>query len=292
MGFLNKIGLSHDSSVPDEPPPSYDESQNEHRQQGPPPPKAEAPSQPPPASPNPQASPRPPPAAAGPSQPPTIPRQFPPSFNLYSAGWPNASFILAEHQQQPLYLYSMHTGFSDAPPIILHSGPDESYQPLASANFMFMSLSFDVELPPIPGSGAPLARERVDPAGSSGLSPAFTFSIEVGPNGNGPRETFEWRRSSGQAVASLGGHYHGWKLVRLAQGPPGGGNMDFVPGGFRDSFGNEVVAAWAMGSGRSLTKVAHYQFMGTGLTGLLGERWAIMTVITGLTLFQRDRRRR
>jgi hypothetical protein len=88
----------------------------------------------------------------------------------------------------------------------------------------------------------------------------------------------------------LGGHYYGWKLVRMSRGAPGGGNMAFAPGGFKDSRGNEVVAAWTMGDGRSLTKVAHFRFMGTGLTGLLGERWAIMMVITGLALFHRDRR--
>lgn len=286
MGLLGKMGLS-DSSVPDEPPPSYDESQSKYQ-------KASSPQAPPPrqAEPVAGASTQPPPPVAGPSQPPSIPRQFPPTFNLYSQGWPNVSFTLAEHQQQPLYVCSVHTGLSAAPPVLLHSGPDESYQPLASANFMLMSLSFEVELPPVPGSGAPLARERIIPVGShGGLSTAFSFSIEVGPGGNGPRETFEWRRSSGDAVASLGGYYHGWKLVRLAQGPPPGANPGFVSGGFRDSMGHEVVAAWAMGNGRSLTKVAHYRFMGTGLTGLLGERWAIMTVITGLTLFHRDRRR-
>jgi hypothetical protein len=156
---------------------------------------------------------------------------------------------------------------------------------------MFMSASFEVELPPVPGSGAPLAREVIEPVGShSGLGTGYSFAIEVGPGGNGPRERFEWRRSRGDVIASLGGHYYGWKLVRMNQGAPGGGNTAFAPGGFRDSRGNEVVAAWTMGDGRSLTKVAHFRFMGTGLTGLLGERWAIMVVITGLALFHRDRR--
>jgi hypothetical protein len=290
MGLLGKIVSSNPSSVPDEPPPSYDESQGKYQN------PAAAPAVAPPAfEASSSSSQAPPPPTAGPSQAASVesvPRQFPPSFNLYYQGWPNNSFILAEHQTQPLYLYSAHSGLTDLPPVLLHSGPDPSYQPLASASFMFMSVSFEVELPPVPGSGAPLAREAVVPVGShGGLGTGYSFTIEVGPGGNGPRESFEWRRSSGDAVAVLGGHHYGWKLVRLSNGPPGGGNVPFAPGGFRDSQGNEVVAAWTMGSGRSLTKVAHFRFMGTGLTGLLGERWAIMVVITGLALFQRDRRR-
>ncbi|KAF5662070.1 hypothetical protein FHETE_8175 [Fusarium heterosporum] len=286
MGLLGRMTSSDPSSIPDEPPPSYAESQSKYQK-----PAAPAPAPPPfQASSSSSQAPRPP--TAGPSQASPVPRQFPPAFNLYYLGWPNNSFVLAEHQTQPLYLYSAHSGLTDLPPVLLHSGPDPSYQPLASASFMFMSASFEVELPPVPGSGAPLAREVVEPVGShGGLGTGYNFTIETGVGGNGPRESFEWRRSSGEAVASLGGHHYGWKLVRLSRGAPGGVNMAFTPGGFTDSRGNEVVAAWTMGSGRSLTKMAHYRFMGTGLTGLLGERWAIMVVITGLALFQRDRRR-
>ncbi|KAF4965918.1 hypothetical protein FSARC_6332 [Fusarium sarcochroum] len=156
MGLLAKLGHSQPSSIPDEPPPSYDESQSKYQNPHPPP-AAEASSSstqpPPPAA-----------AAAGPSQPPSIPRQFPPAFNLYHQGWPNNCYTLGEHQTHPLYLYSVHTGLSDVPPVLLHSGPDETYPPLASARFLFMNPAFDVELPPVPGSQAPLARESVEPA--------------------------------------------------------------------------------------------------------------------------------
>ncbi|KAF4976317.1 hypothetical protein FZEAL_7002 [Fusarium zealandicum] len=287
MGILTKLSNRNNHPVPDEPPPSYDESESKHQK---PPPQASS------SSARPTSSSQHQPPAPGPSQPAQIPRQFPPTFNLYHQGWPAGAYTLGEHQNQPIYLYTVHSGLSSQPPVLLHSGPDESFPPLASAEFAFFGASFEVELPAVPGSQAPVAREAVQAVISrGGLGTAYRFNIEVGLGGNGQRELFEWRRSSGAAVASLGGYSYGWKLVRMARGPPGGaagGNLDFVPGGPTDSQGNEVVATWARGGGRSLSKAMHFQFTGTGVTGLLGERWAIMTVITALTEFQREQRRR
>ncbi|KAH6981298.1 hypothetical protein BKA56DRAFT_587015 [Ilyonectria sp. MPI-CAGE-AT-0026] len=264
-----------------EKPPSYDDvarpNQRNQQIQGPPPS-------------HPSSS-----AAAGPSQShPHIPRQFPPSFNLYRRDWGSGHFTLGQHQSEPLYLFSWHSGLSSAPPVVLHSGPAETSPPLAAAEWRTFGPSFDVDLPPFPGSGARSAREEIVWSSPSGFGPgAYRFAIEIGPSA--VREAFEWRRSRGDAIASLGGESTGFKLVRLARGPPGGGetggDLNFVSGGFVDSAGNEVVAAWSMAMG-SMTKVAKFQFMGTGLTGLLGERWAIITVATFLALYQRIRRAR
>lgn len=286
MGRLRDAFKS--SSVPDEPPPSYDESRTKHQPS-------------PSPSPQPQTQPpsqaRPPPPVVGPSQQPSfIPRQFPPSFNLYLTDWTALTYSIGQHQSSPLYIYAQHSGLTSLPPVLLHSGPSTSYPPLASAEWEALTSSFDVDLPPHPGAQEPVAREHVESLFSrSGMGlGTYRFGIETGPAGDGPREEFEWRHSGGDAVASLDAHYYGWKLVRLAHGPPAGianGDMNFVGGGFTDSEGCEVVAAWAEARG-SMTKAAKFQFMGTGLTGLLGERWAIMAVITALALFQRTQRRR
>ncbi|KAH7151715.1 hypothetical protein B0J13DRAFT_619340 [Dactylonectria estremocensis] len=262
-----------------EQPPSYNEVIKQQRplSQRPPP----SPSQPSSSS-----------ASAGPRQ---TPRQFPPSFNLYTGSFGSSSFVLGEHQNQPLYVFSWHSGLSGKPPVLLHSGPSESFPPLAAAEWRSFSASFQVELPPVPGSGARSAREDIVWSCPQGMGPgAYRFAVEIGPGA--VREAFEWRHSRGDAVNSLGGESNGYKLVRLARGPPGSGGattggMNFVGGGFVDSAGNEVVAAWVMSRG-SITKAAKFQFMGTGLTGLLGERWAIMAVVTFLALFQRVRRSR
>ncbi|KPM34739.1 hypothetical protein AK830_g11829 [Neonectria ditissima] len=227
-------------------------------------------------------------STAGPSQ---IPRQFPPAFNLYRRDYSSGLFTLGVHQNQPLYLFAWHSGFSSAPPVLLHAGPDQSFPPLAAAEYRIFGATFDVDLPPVPGSGAASAREEVTSVSSLRFGfGSYRFTIEVGPTN--VREVFEWRRSRGDAVASLGGVSTGWKLVRLTRGPPGGvgvgGDVSFVGGGFTDSAGNEVVAAWTMATG-SLTKVAKFHFIGTGLTGLLGERWAIFAVVTALALYQRER---
>ncbi|KAK7426581.1 hypothetical protein QQZ08_006911 [Neonectria magnoliae] len=231
------------------------------------------------------------PSTAGPSR---IPRQFPPAFNVYRHGYGSGLFTLGVHQNQPVYLFTWHSGFSSSPPVVLHAGPDQSFPPLAAAEYRIFGASFDVDLPPVPGSGLASAREEVTSVSSPGFGyGSYRLVVEVGPAN--VRETFEWRRSRGDAVASLGGLSNGWKLVRLTRGPPGGagvgGDVSFVGGGFVDSQGNEVVAAWTMATG-SLTKVAKFHFTGTGLTGLLGERWAIFAVVTALALYQRESNRR
>ncbi|KAM5350530.1 hypothetical protein ACJ41O_007035 [Fusarium nematophilum] len=272
MACLNHSSLPNASFVLDEPPPSYEENQSPPRYEAPPPPQLSSSSQ-------------------GEKQPPPLPRQFPPAFNLYKhSGLRHPSYTLGEYQDQPLYLYASHGAFSSLPPVLLHSGPTDSHPPLASADFQFFGSSFKVEIPAAPGSTAPVAHEPVASVSCGLLSSGFRFAIEVGPDGKGPREAFEWRRSVGDTVASLGGDVRGWKLVRMAQGPPGGGGGEFVPGGFTDSRGNEIIAAWALASGCKGNKHAHFRFMGTGLTGLLGERWAVMAVITALALFHTERR--
>ncbi|CAM1505695.1 Fc.00g113320.m01.CDS01 [Cosmosporella sp. VM-42] len=271
---------------PDEPPPSYSEST----------------SQPPPRFPALSSSSSQPPPAAGPSTQPAqpsqpqsqIPRQFPSAFNVYRVGALTRQYVIGEHQTQPIYLVSLHGGLSESAPITLHSGPSETMPPIATVEWQVFGPSFEVALPPPSGSNARVAQEKIQWASRShGFgNGVYRFSIEVGSTN--VRETFEWRFSRGDAISSLGGSYGGWKLVRMARGPPGGGgagDMNFVTGGFTDSEGNEVVAAWTNVTG-SLTKAAKFQFMGTGDTGLLGQRWAIITVITAFALFYRDQRRR
>lgn len=204
-------------------------------------------------------------------------------------------FVLAQHQTQPIYVFSIHSGMFDSAPVVLHSGPAESLPPLATVEWQTIGPSFSVSLPPPMGSKKEVAEERIEWTsrhGGFGIG-AYQFSIEVG-NSN-VRETFEWRHSRGEAVASLGDYHMGWKLVRLNRGPPGGsgggGDMNYVNGGFMDSQGNEVVAAYTRVTG-SLTKAAKFQFMGTGDSGMLGERWAIVAVITAFALYYREARKR
>lgn len=163
----------------------------------------------------------PPPSYAEASGPSTstnpTPRQFPPAFNLYRvSGWTSDIYSLGEHQNQPLYHCTWQSSFSRSPPPVLHSGPSESFSPLATVEWHTFR-GFYVDLPPLdPTSSGDGGREEVEAARRS-----YRFDIEVGA-GN-VREQFEWRHSYGDAVRSLNEQGLGWKQVRLAQGPPGAG---------------------------------------------------------------------
>ncbi|KAI0882451.1 uncharacterized protein GGS22DRAFT_191038 [Annulohypoxylon maeteangense] len=232
-----------------------------------------------------------------PPQPlPQIPRQFPPAFNMYRAsGLGNRHYTLGEHQKTPVYAISLHSGLSGQPDVVLHNGPQSSLPPLAAAEKSAWSSRGTVYLPPLPGAAVGkkgAAEERFENGGGLGHR-TFSFAVEVGGGGGvGQREMFEWRHSKGGAVKGLDGRSGGWKLVRLAMGPPVGvDGAGFVQGVERGSDGREVVAVWAGASG-SLSKILKFQFLGSGASGLLGERWAIMAVMTGLKIWDIERRAR
>ncbi|KAH8648576.1 hypothetical protein BX600DRAFT_442862 [Xylariales sp. PMI_506] len=241
-----------------------------------PPPYSYAPNQAPPMAPSNQyqyQQPAPPPPAS-------IPRQFPASFSLYHPSTFSKTYLLGEHQSQPLYAVALHTGWSGKPDVVLHAGPDEKrFPPIASVDANTMSRSSTVTLPPVPGSGLDCATERAEFSGFG--HGKESFSIEVDASG-GRREAFEWRHSHGGEVDGLGGRGRGWKLVRLAASGSGAS---------RSSDGKEVVAVWANAS-MSATKILNFEFLGSGATGVLGERWAIMAVITALRIWDKERKAR
>ncbi|KXH64922.1 hypothetical protein CNYM01_04191 [Colletotrichum nymphaeae SA-01] len=251
-----------------------------------PPPYEEKPRTSPGPAPPPRGSLEPSSGPAGPSSgPQVVARQFPPAFNVYSQSF-SRSMLLGEHQSQPFYGMSIHSGLSSSPPIVLHSGPSDRFPPLASVEYHSFSSRMSITLPPAPirtPGGGPIVELE---SKSDFPSWSYLFAIGVGPNCE-RLEQFEWRTSSGEAIAALDGRSRGWKLVRLAQSVP----QNAGPGAFRGGDGKEVVAVWT-DAGMSMTKLAKFAFMGSGLTGELGERWAIMAVISGLAIFERQRQRR
>lgn len=161
-------------------------------------------------------------------------------------------------------------------------------------------------LPALPGSRLDSSQEmllRVDNGEAAAAARRrsrrvrFRFAIEVGPEPSSAwrREVFEWRHSHGDAVAAfLDGAKAGWKLVRLADDDENGNGNDnnnrhlVWP---RSSDGREIVAVWSHAR-LSLTKVLKFRFLGSGATGVLGERWAIMAVMTALRMYQHHQRNR
>lgn len=207
------------------------------------------------------ASAQPTPAPAPPSQMP--PPQFPPSFIVYSISLNNHHYILAETEHTPpLYAVSFHAGFHGVtgPDTELHSGPNESAPPLATAKRgHLLGDNASVKLGG-PDGGDNLVKEVVNSTHNFPY-PKYDFTIEVGKPGEPQqREQFEWQHI---------GMRKGWQLVRLSTG--------------------EVVAVFEW---TALTKKdLHFQFVGTGGTGLLGERWAIMAAITAIRAWDQVKRK-
>ncbi|KAI1859283.1 uncharacterized protein JN550_012092 [Neoarthrinium moseri] len=231
------------------------------------------------------------PGPQGPAQA-QVARQFPPAFSVYRDSAWGRTYMLGEHQATPLYAITLHTGWSGQPDVVLHGSSSENAPPLAGVETTAFSRAATVSLPPLPGSGRSVAEE---PMAFSGFgNGTHSFTIEVGNTGTtGRRESFEWRHSHGAEVDQLGGRGSGWKLVRLASDAPEGvgGGSHFVGGGPQSSDGKEVVAVWA-NARTSLSKILNFRFFGSGVTGVMGERWAIMAVITALRIWDKERKSR
>ncbi|KAH8885553.1 hypothetical protein GQ53DRAFT_356522 [Thozetella sp. PMI_491] len=198
--------------------------------------------------------------------PGSINRQFPAEFSIYGAGAFSRDCILGPHQNEPLYYVSGHTGWSGKPDVILHNGKTESAPPLASVTLHKWGGGMDVDLPPAQAGGS--TREAVTSHGW--LSKSYVFSIEVdGPKGP-RREEFAWTHGSWSEVSRLGGSLTGWRLTRSSTG--------------------EAVALCAR-VGMSMSKRFTFEFLGSGGAGVLGERFAVMAVITAIGLYVRARRK-
>ncbi|KAJ5203899.1 uncharacterized protein N7498_004778 [Penicillium cinerascens] len=168
-------------------------------------------------------------------------------------------FYISRQKSDRLNAISVgYTGWFHAK-VALHEGPSVDSSILGSS--VLKGKIIDVSLP----SG------DVQMIGKSALGSAFTFSLPIGVRGT--TETFEWRRSRGQEVKNLGGRGSGWELVRL-NGPY--------------SEAEEVVAVYTVDL-MSPKLSGRFEFTGTGATKELGREWAIITVVTALSLGQKKR---
>lgn len=173
------------------------------------------------------------------------------------------------------------------PVIALHNGPTETAPLLAAVDYVPMSDHMVVTLPPpltYPGFGSTAVRLEI----VMGWTHYYTFTMEVGTAaGNVHMETFEWRHSSGNAIATLGGARDGWKLVRMSTQPLPGAPRPNPSLGFVSSDGREVVAMYS-GARMSVSKHLKFAFVGTGLSGALGERWSVMAVTSALGIWEKE----
>ncbi|KFX89845.1 hypothetical protein V490_06781 [Pseudogymnoascus sp. VKM F-3557] len=237
--------------------------------------------------------------------------QFPPVMNAYCEWNVLKSFNLCgATKEDRLYVVDIHTGYSAKGPlgskagIILHNGLSTKDPILAAAGdesmFAAHIFAFNVNsiimLPPLEDDRArhrAMTTEMMRPSAMSKDGIAFIFSVEVGEKLR--RERFEWRKfkkGDGGDEASPGG----FKLLRLPSSPK---NTDSNTGGSSKSKGNgdslltgndgEVVAVLTLT--RSWAKLKHpfsLELTGSALSGALGERWTLMTVITAIRMSMLD----
>lgn len=107
---------------------------------------------------------------------------------------------------------------------------------------------------------------------SSGRLASPTYGFEVKEPGKGtPLEKFECCKSYEKEIKELAtGHSYGWKLMWMS------GTKERDACLANDNM--EILAVIARSSSWSATKRIQFTFLGTGITGTVGEIWETMAV--------------
>jgi len=207
--------------------------------------------------------------------------------------WKEIICFLSEPGADPLYCINLPDGLWGN--MTLHDGPDPTSPPLAHAVGEGRGrVDSGITLPVLPGAeGDPTANKEIL-RWRVGKKETFWFAMDVGQGADRRLERFEWRRSHGDEVKSIGESSWGWKLVRLGATRAGAGSHDDSDHGDvnhttgRASDGKEVVAVWADSkSWKTLTKVGELHLCGSGSTGELGTSWALMVVMSCMCIWQK-----
>lgn len=238
---------------------------------------------------------------AGPSEGPAPPhaatsvyRPFPQITSAYYQWKMTLTFHLGESADQRLYAVSTYPGWSskENPGIILHNGPTKEDPMLATAGehpgWNVFSPNSMITLPPLAGDSSQERRTEAMRASVSGKAVHFRFSIEVGDGEGGAglrREEFVWQTCKGEEAKGLveAPWQCGFKLTRASDQQSGGGSSG---GGTKEAAageGQEVLAIFAWNRGWSITNPFRVQFVAP--RGVMGERWELMVIITGLRLW-------
>ncbi|KAF4976372.1 hypothetical protein FZEAL_6948 [Fusarium zealandicum] len=217
-------------------------------------------------------------------------RGIPPVIQVsYKKSWTKILALLGEPDSDPIYSVSLPGGWYGD--LIFHDGPDDEQPELARATREGKwGADFSIALPQIPDAGSSNGRETL--RYKVGRRERYWFGMEVGEGANRHIERFEWRRSHGKDIKSVGQSSWGWKLVRI-----GGGTQKEADSGSDDeqtrkdgftSDGKEIVAVWADAkSWKGVSKVGEFQLRGSGATGELGTQWALMAIVSYMCMWQK-----
>lgn len=176
---------------------------------------------------------------------------FPSIFGIYRDGMRRLA-LSEQHVTTPFMSVAVHSGLSGEPSIVLTS-PTAI---MGTADNHSFSSKTDI----VVGNTSTTLRC------SGFLSPVWDFTYTFD---DGHQEVFEWKKSSGEAVAGLGGRSKGHKLVRISTG--------------------EVVAAWTLPNGFGVDKLAKIGLLDGARGYGWGDRWEVTVVIAAIALVERER---
>ncbi|KAH6627178.1 hypothetical protein B0J18DRAFT_489927 [Chaetomium sp. MPI-SDFR-AT-0129] len=231
---------------------------------------------------------------------------FPPVMNGY-AQWGKQGFnICGGTEKDRLYHIDIHSGYSRSGPlgsrpgVVLHQGMDTKTPILAAAGydsqFSARLYSFNNQTAVLMPSLLPAAERTSEfdteqmPATVRGEQVVFSFFVEVDHGKERERQKFEWRKfEKGKIATATEG---GFELVRvLSPCSPNAGQEE--PGASSASLstvdGEENEEVVALLIWRKLWPTFKHNFtlqlLGKGQTGELGDRWALMVVITAIRIW-------
>ncbi|OTA99453.1 hypothetical protein M426DRAFT_325106 [Hypoxylon sp. CI-4A] len=242
-----------------------------------------------------------------------VKHRFPQSLNAYyqKLGF-SKSLNLGEHADKPLFAVSMHSGLSGKPMLELHAGPSTSDPIIAtSGNRSVFSSGMTTVVQIMPAaslfsqdsaSGSTSQAQAAAAAAAAvetitmkethdwrHLNITYPFSLEVGLGGGSSKDTrvehFEWRSSRGAEIQTLTQFSRGYKLVRVGSSAVGQGGRRATRAAGATSDGLEVVAVCAYNGSWSLSKAFKFQFLESGATGVLGDRFALVALMSGLKIW-------
>ncbi|KAI2604385.1 uncharacterized protein GGS25DRAFT_508036 [Hypoxylon fragiforme] len=224
-------------------------------------------------------------------------------------------FHIGASENELLFAVEVHMGYSMSGPlgvrpgIHLHNGPTTKDPMLAatseetalSASMYSMNNNSIIYMPPPlldrPGaSTSSMVTEMMRARTTSDNGVAFSFSIEVGDAEKTRREKFEWKKIT-KKDKHAGAAQGGYKLLRLATGsssPQGESSSSSLAAtssaastaAASEDGGYEVVAllAWT----KTISNLMHpftIERKGSGAADVLGQRWALMVIITALRIW-------
>ncbi|KAK1755497.1 hypothetical protein QBC47DRAFT_300390 [Echria macrotheca] len=176
--------------------------------------------------------------------------------------------------------FNLHNGPSRKDPVIAAAGDESSvdkYVALDDRSVVF--------IPPVrPAEDATVyhlveegMRHLAGGGGEAQGGVTFRWAVEVG-RGRRNREVFEWRKKK------IGGK--GFELVRVRARPGVGSSVVENGEGFSNGDGEVVaVLSWPSGVVDTVKKAFMLEFKGTGLDGFLGDRWALMVIVTAARIW-------